>query len=770
MSSDSSSSSSSFYDSTTYDVDTGQTQPQQQQIATEEQTISAYFVLFSALLAVVLVFSRLLHDHPRIAAFVPEAGMILITGVIFGAIIDLFVVGSSSSSSSPTYTNGGNDNGNDDGAIDGGDGNASSAGGEEEWVAVSLLNFSPAVFFLVLLPPIIFNSGYHLRKELFFRHLTPICLFAVVGTLVSALVIALLLQLVCQNVLPKESTSFIPTFTELLTFGALLSATDPVSTLAVFQVKRVDPQLFYLVFGESVLNDAVSLVLFNAFKDFVHKDNGAGKVAVGMSEFILGFLYDSVGSPALGLLFGLATAWLFKKIDFRPTRLLELSLFILIMYVPFLLAELLALSGIVTILFSGLAAKAYVVPNLSAATAENADVLIRLASHLAETAIFLELGLSVFGLKGSIHVAFIMWTIVACLIARAANVYPITFLYNQSLGRQGCCSNRNNHILDLVALPPPPAPDHASNSSVDVQDVENRTAPRPGEYAPQRPPALELTNLPLPTSAEQALHNHGSQPQNPTEKKESYPFDTTASATDSTNKPAAARATGNDDLRIAPNTAHMVWFSGLRGAVAYACVRSFPDTFGHADEFTMTTMIVVLVSVFGLGSTTECMLNLLQIRMNVDEDSISLDRHAATHGSSATWIHQWEDFLYRRVVRGGNVGDSFNHMAIRDSDANHGDNERSVSPVRTLDVDNSSGDLQLTPSAEFHSHTDVIADPTGNNNTGTTTTRLSTDRFSDDDEDDDEDPSTPGATRGARQQMPLQRKESVFDYGSSRSH
>lgn len=50
---------------------------------------------------------------------------------------------------------------------------------------------------------------------------------------------------------------FSKAFTELLTFGALISATDPVSTLAVFQEKRVDPHLFYLVFGESVLNDAV---------------------------------------------------------------------------------------------------------------------------------------------------------------------------------------------------------------------------------------------------------------------------------------------------------------------------------------------------------------------------------------------------------------------------------------------------------------------------------------------------------------------------------
>ena len=52
----------------------------------------------------------------------------------------------------------------------------------------------------------------------------------------------------------------------------------------------MDPHLFYLVFGESVLNDAVGLVLFDAFSRFVVKDNGAGKVVIGMGEFIFGFL------------------------------------------------------------------------------------------------------------------------------------------------------------------------------------------------------------------------------------------------------------------------------------------------------------------------------------------------------------------------------------------------------------------------------------------------------------------------------------------------
>lgn len=51
------------------------------------------------------------------------------------------------------------------------------------------------------------------------------------------------------------------TMTESFAFGSLISAVDPVATLAIFQALDVDPILYMLVFGESVLNDAVSIVL-----------------------------------------------------------------------------------------------------------------------------------------------------------------------------------------------------------------------------------------------------------------------------------------------------------------------------------------------------------------------------------------------------------------------------------------------------------------------------------------------------------------------------
>lgn len=49
---------------------------------------------------------------------------------------------------------------------------------------------------------------------------------------------------------------------ECLIFGTTLSATDPVTILAIFNQYKVDPKLYTVIFGESLLNDAVSIVMY----------------------------------------------------------------------------------------------------------------------------------------------------------------------------------------------------------------------------------------------------------------------------------------------------------------------------------------------------------------------------------------------------------------------------------------------------------------------------------------------------------------------------
>lgn len=118
--------------------------------------------------------------------------------------------------------------------------------------------FSPTAFFLVLLPPIIFESGYNLHKGNFFQNIGSILVFAIFGTLISALVIGGGVYL-----LGIAQVAYQLSFVESLAFGSLISAVDPVATVAIFHALDIDPVLNMLVFGESILNDAVAIVLTN---------------------------------------------------------------------------------------------------------------------------------------------------------------------------------------------------------------------------------------------------------------------------------------------------------------------------------------------------------------------------------------------------------------------------------------------------------------------------------------------------------------------------
>jgi sodium/hydrogen exchanger 8 len=90
-------------------------------------------------------------------------------------------------------------------------------------------------------------------------------LLAVLGTLVSTFVIGYLTYLLGLTGIVTIDTS---SPMEALCFGALISAVDPVATLSIMGNPELncDPLLYSLVFGESVLNDAVAIVLFHTFQ------------------------------------------------------------------------------------------------------------------------------------------------------------------------------------------------------------------------------------------------------------------------------------------------------------------------------------------------------------------------------------------------------------------------------------------------------------------------------------------------------------------------
>uniref|UniRef100_A0A6Q2Z799 Sodium/hydrogen exchanger n=1 Tax=Esox lucius TaxID=8010 RepID=A0A6Q2Z799_ESOLU len=283
--------------------------------------------------------------------------------------------------------------------------------------------FRPNMFFLLLLPPIIFESGYSLHKGNFFQNIGSITLFAVIGTAISAFIVGGGIYFLGQ-VRPCLSISL------SFAFGSLISAVDPVATIAIFNALNVDPVLNMLVFGESILNDAVSIVLTNTAEGFARDDNS---MVTGWETFLqaLGyFLKMFFGSAALGTLTGLISAICLKHFDLRKTPSLEFGMMIIFAYLPYGLAEGIKLSGIMAILFSGIVMSHYTHHNLSPVTQILMQQTLRTVAFMCETCVFAFLGLSIFSFPHKFELSFVIWCIVLVLVGRAVNIFPLSFLLN----------------------------------------------------------------------------------------------------------------------------------------------------------------------------------------------------------------------------------------------------------------------------------------------------------------------------------------------------
>ncbi|KAA8523600.1 hypothetical protein F0562_010023 [Nyssa sinensis] len=187
-----------------------------------------------------------------------------------------------------------------------------------------ILRFNEELFFIYLLPPIIFNAGFQVKKKQFFQNFFTIMLFGVVGVFISSVVItAELIFMESTNNFPNVTVALgcwwlFPMFgfvglaaRDYLAIGTIFSSTDTVCTLQVLHQDET-PLLYSLVFGEGVVNDATSVVLFNAVQKIdVNRLDGWAAVHV------LGdFLYLFSTSTALGVAAGLLTSFVLKGLYF----------------------------------------------------------------------------------------------------------------------------------------------------------------------------------------------------------------------------------------------------------------------------------------------------------------------------------------------------------------------------------------------------------------------------------------------------------------------
>mmetsp|Transcript_7994 Transcript_7994/g.15719 ORF Transcript_7994/g.15719 Transcript_7994/m.15719 type:complete len:510 (+) Transcript_7994:1974-3503(+) len=292
-------------------------------------------------------------------------------------------------------------------------------------VPVTRLNVE--FFLLFLLPPIIFESGYNLDKPLFFREFGGILMLAFPGTLISAFTIGSLTYLI-------SFLEAVPDFTyaEALAFGTLISSTDPVAMLSIMKDMAVDPVLYNLVFGESIFNDAVTIVLYRAIVD--NKKTGSNAAVIFESVFL--FFINFIVSFFVGAAVALFIAFVLKKVSHVSSNRynLEATAIILGPWVCYLISEALSMSGIVSALFCGIFMARYAQPNLSDMSRAMVGRAYSVVAHASETLVFIFLGIGLFSFDLPFKKTGVLLTvgsIVFCLIGRALNVLANCTLLNQ---------------------------------------------------------------------------------------------------------------------------------------------------------------------------------------------------------------------------------------------------------------------------------------------------------------------------------------------------
>ena len=265
------------------------------------------------------------------------------------------------------------------------------------------IDVSPDVVLLVLLPGLVFEAAYRLRLSELKRWFGGLALLAVPGVLISAAIVAIVLNVATGLDL---GLAFI--------VGAMVSATDPAAVVATFKRLRVPPALSTMVDGESLLNDGTGLVLFALAVQAVTAPIGPGEAVVRFAATV-----------AISLAIGLGTGYLAARvIGMVDDHLVELTISVVLAYGSYIVADQLHLSGVIATVTAAIVLGNMGPGRLMSTSGEDAiDTVWEFVAYLLTAVVFLEVGLAISPGRLLDSVGPIAWAIAAILVGRAVIVY-----------------------------------------------------------------------------------------------------------------------------------------------------------------------------------------------------------------------------------------------------------------------------------------------------------------------------------------------------------
>ncbi len=272
----------------------------------------------------------------------------------------------------------------------------------------------------VFIPALLFEAAYNLSWPRLRAEIRPITALAIPGVIAGTFIVGAIVHMAGLR------------WPVALLFGALISATDPVSVLAIFRQIGANRRLAIIIEGESLFNDGTALVIFKLILVVVV----AGGVTT--STTILAFVASIAGGMAVGLAVGYLGALALRQID---DYLVEITVTLLMAYGTFILCEHTHLtvggneigaSPVIAVVVLALVTGNYASrASMSARTRVSMHDTWELIGYFANSLIFLLIGLQVHTASVSrVDIPLILSAIVGILVSRAIVVYGVGLYTN----------------------------------------------------------------------------------------------------------------------------------------------------------------------------------------------------------------------------------------------------------------------------------------------------------------------------------------------------
>ena len=291
------------------------------------------------------------------------------------------------------------------------------------FIRQSELIIAPELILGILVPPLLFEAAFHIRVDDLRRDFGLIMLLAIPGVILTTILVG---GAINWGTGMSMATA--------LVFGALIAATDPVAVVALFKQLGVPKRLQILLEGESLFNDGTAIVMFGLMLDIALRGQ------FNLTESLIDFVRVAGGGVFVGLILGILASQAIGRID---DALVETTITTILAFGAYLIGEELHVSGVLAVVVAGIVNGNVGPRGMSPTTRIVVNNFWEYGAFLANSLIFL-----IIGLTTDLQILIDNWqaigvAILATLGVRALSIYGFSLL--------GRISPQNGNISSIGA-------------------------------------------------------------------------------------------------------------------------------------------------------------------------------------------------------------------------------------------------------------------------------------------------------------------------------